>query len=260
MKLKLIALAAMLAAGSANAAIDNGKLSGNGEMFLVVNDAVAGYSFVGDLGIAMDSFNGAVSQSFNLNGFSQWGSFMTAIGGNLNNAVFAVLAQDSLGSTAGADRMLVSTSSAVSEADMEATKSNNFASAATQMNTWLDSLNNNTNVVGGDMNTVANGSAYSVVGSGTYFDDEIQGYIKNKLTYSVYTDANEAAKFGMQVTGGTQSSLAATIYTPYAGSFTVDGTTLAYTVAAVPEAETYAMMLAGLGLVGFMVSRRRNAA
>ncbi len=30
------------------------------------------------------------------------------------------------------------------------------------------------------------------------------------------------------------------------------------TIAAVPEAETYAMMLAGLGLVGFMVSRRRN--
>lgn len=31
------------------------------------------------------------------------------------------------------------------------------------------------------------------------------------------------------------------------------------TVAMIPEAETYAMMLAGLGLVGFMVSRRRTA-
>jgi hypothetical protein len=30
-------------------------------------------------------------------------------------------------------------------------------------------------------------------------------------------------------------------------------------IAAVPEAETYAMMLAGLGLVGFMVARRRQA-
>ncbi|OYY57703.1 MAG: hypothetical protein B7Y50_14860, partial [Hydrogenophilales bacterium 28-61-11] len=27
----------------------------------------------------------------------------------------------------------------------------------------------------------------------------------------------------------------------------------------VPEAETYAMMLAGLGLVGFMISRRRGS-
>ncbi|MEW6120421.1 MAG: flocculation-associated PEP-CTERM protein PepA [Pseudomonadota bacterium] len=33
-----------------------------------------------------------------------------------------------------------------------------------------------------------------------------------------------------------------------------------YLVMQVPEAETYAMMLAGLGLVGFMVSRRRSAA
>lgn len=31
-----------------------------------------------------------------------------------------------------------------------------------------------------------------------------------------------------------------------------------FTAAAVPEAETYGMMLAGMGLVGFMVSRRRG--
>jgi hypothetical protein len=29
-------------------------------------------------------------------------------------------------------------------------------------------------------------------------------------------------------------------------------------ITAVPEAETYAMMLAGLGLVGFMARRRRS--
>ncbi|MFZ5574895.1 MAG: FxDxF family PEP-CTERM protein [Pseudomonadota bacterium] len=34
----------------------------------------------------------------------------------------------------------------------------------------------------------------------------------------------------------------------------------ALAAAPVPEAETYAMMLAGLGLVGFMVSRRRSSA
>lgn len=34
----------------------------------------------------------------------------------------------------------------------------------------------------------------------------------------------------------------------------------ALAAAPVPEAETYAMLLAGLGLVGFMVSRRRGAA
>jgi len=43
------------------------------------------------------------------------------------------------------------------------------------------------------------------------------------------------------------------------GLWTLQGGTLTYSVAAVPEAETYAMMLAGLGLVGFMVRRRRHA-
>ncbi|MHB1077285.1 PEP-CTERM sorting domain-containing protein [Thiobacillus sp.] len=259
-KLNALAAAALLvAAGSANAELI-GAGSGNGEMFLVVNDAVAGYSFVGDLGIAMDSFNGAASQSFNLNGFSQWGSFMTAIGGTLNNANFAVLAADSTGSTAGSDRMLVSTSSFVSEADIEFTKSNNFGNATNSMLAWQTSLNNSTDVVGGDMDTVANGSAYSVKGSTTYFDTAIGEKIKNNLAYSVYTDANEVANFGLQVTGGSSSTLSPTIYTEYAGDFTVNGTTLDYAVAAVPEAETYAMMLAGLGLVGFMVSRRRNVA
>lgn len=38
----------------------------------------------------------------------------------------------------------------------------------------------------------------------------------------------------------------------------VSNTTTLYSMAAVPEAETYAMLLAGLGLVGFM-ARRRNA-
>ena len=45
------------------------------------------------------------------------------------------------------------------------------------------------------------------------------------------------------------------------GLWTLQGSTLTFAnpAAAVPEAETYAMMLAGLGLVGFMVRRRRNA-
>ena len=254
----LVAAALLVAAGSANAAIDN-SLTGNGEMFLVVNDAIAGYSFVGDLGIQMDSFNSAASQSFNLNSFSQWSPFLAAVGGNLGNATFAVLATDSTGSTAGSDRILVTTSDFVTADDIQTTSSSSLGSAATQMNTWLGLLNANTDVLGGDMNSVANGSVYSTAGTTTYFQTAIGESLKNKLPYNVYANTNDVANFGLHVTGGTQSSLAPTIYTAYEGGFTVNDMSLDYTVAAVPEAETYAMMLAGLGLVGFMV-RRRNAA
>ena len=34
--------------------------------------------------------------------------------------------------------------------------------------------------------------------------------------------------------------------------------TTAFTISAVPEPETYALMLAGLGFVGFQISRRRR--
>lgn len=263
-KLNAFIVAALLsAAGSANAAISD-SLSGNGEAFLVVNDDISGFSFVGDLGIAMDSFNSTAPQTFNLNNFSQWGAFMTAIGGNLNHTgpngervTFAVLATDSTGSTAGSDRMLFTTAGTVTEDDIEFTKSNGFGGATTQMDYWLSLLNSNSDVVGGDMNTVANGSAYSAAGSTTYFDTAIGGYIKNKLAHSTYVNANEAGNFGLNKTGGSQSTLAPTIYTEYAGDFAIDATTNTLVYAPIPEAETYAMMLAGLGLVGFMV-RRRN--
>jgi hypothetical protein len=78
------------------------------------------------------------------------------------------------------------------------------------------------------------------------------------LSYSILVNANEAANFGLNYNAST-SGLASTGYTSFSGGFMINGTSLDYTVAAVPEAETYAMMLAGLGLVGFMV-RRRNAA
>jgi hypothetical protein len=251
----LVAAALLVAAGSANAAISNAA-TGNGEMFLVVYDTTAGYSFVGDLGIAIDSFDSASTQSFNLNGFSQWTPFLGAVGGNLGNAQFAVLGADSVGNAAGGRRMLVTSAGDVTADDITATQNSFFRTATTSMDTWLGLLNSNTDVVGGDMDSVANGSAYSTSGSSTYFDN-IDGNIQNNLKHNVLVNAGGVANFGLQSNSST-SLLSPTAYMPYAGNFTVNGAKLDYTVAAVPEAETYAMMLAGLGLVGFMVSRRRN--
>jgi len=255
----LVAAALLVAAGSANAAIST-STSGNGELFMVVSDTTAGYSFVGDLGIAMDSFNANLGQSFDLTSYSQWSAFYSAIGGTLNNATFAVLAVDSTGTAAGSDRMWVTSSTAVTAADIGGTKNNKMGAATNKADTLLGNLNTNTGTLGGDMNTVANGSAYSSSAeTATYWYATVADQMQNNLPFRTFADANEAANFGFMSNSGATSTLTPINYTEAAGQWTVGAGSLNYAVAAVPEAETYAMMLAGLGLVGFMVRRRNNA-
>jgi hypothetical protein len=74
---------------------------------------------------------------------------------------------------------------------------------------------------------------------------------------------------GDLVTGSTDTSVSvSSVLSAGAYSFKVRGFAdgeltnqgiYTFSAAAVPEAETYGMMLAGLGLVGFMVSRRRGS-
>jgi len=70
---------------------------------------------------------------------------------------------------------------------------------------------------------------------------------------------NGALNFYFLTNGNATAAQQASV-SKYLGQWTFDATTaqLTYATAPVPEAETYAMMLAGLGLVGFMAARRRN--
>jgi hypothetical protein len=267
----LVAAILLIAAGSANAAINNGQPTGNlpgtagngvdgtGELFLVVTDISKGYSFVGDLGVGMNGFLGTsnTSNSWSLGGFTAWTPFVTAIGGNLNNATYAVYAFDNIGATSTANNKRLLTTIAAG-GDISGTNNGKLGTAIGTANatTWLvagvqaDGYNQLN-----DHDTLANGSSYTNSPQ-AYSDAKIFKDLNNNLPFDTTTTASGTADFWLL---GNSSSTGLALANTYqqAGQFSLSGGTLAYTVAAVPEAQTYALMLSGLGLVAFMV-RRRN--
>jgi len=314
MKLKMIALAAMLAAGSANAAIDTGLASGNGELMLnlkwkdtALADGNQSVSAAFDLGITMDY---AVA-NFNTAGFSQsWdlGSYGGAFSTFTSAAVMAdaemnVFALDGT-ETAGApgEKRLVSTTNGINAAGSAVS----LTSATTPSNSNFNNIFGNVTVtnflvaVNGSAShdSDANGASNANATSGNAWFDNGTGMEKfgnlsafdstNKFDGAygagtgVLAGQAKALPFYMVVASSTSGPAKATM-TPFGfdvdgdgvvefdnngavaggtseyGLWTLQGSTLTYSVAAaVPEAETYAMMLAGLGLVGFMVRRRKS--
>ncbi|MBT9538315.1 PEP-CTERM sorting domain-containing protein [Thiobacillus sp.] len=315
MKLKLIALAAMLAAGSAQAAIDTGTLSGNGELLLnlkwkdtALTDGNQSASAAFDLGITLDyaaaNFNTAgFSQSWDLSSYgNQLATFTGTTNLNIANAEMNVFAIDGSGTNPG-DIRLVSTTGGISATGSALS----LTAASIPNNGTLNSIPGNVTVVNffaavngsSSHSLVANGASNADASSGAaWFDNGtgmdkfgnqaifdttgkfdgsyaagtgvLAGQAKALPFYMVTTssdtptDKATMSAFGFDVDGDgvvefdNNGALAGG--TSEIGLWTLQGNTLTYSVAAaVPEAETYAMMLAGLGLVGFMVRRRRNA-
>lgn len=261
----LVAAALLVAAGSANAAIDNGNTTnGTGSLFLVVTDTTAGYSFVGDLGVGMDSFLGAsnVSNSWSLGNFSAWSAFTTAIGGDLTNAKYSVYALDNVGATTTVEAKRLLTTVAVGDdvAGNYTTANNKVGGAVgTAVNTTflVTGVQTDSNNLMNDHDTVADGSSYTNTSKPlAYAEAALNGdSLKANMPFVTTVAAADSADFWLLGNSSSATLAQANTYMQ-AGQFSLSGTALNYTVAAVPEADTYAMMLAGLGLVGFMARRR----
>ncbi|WP_310448386.1 PEP-CTERM sorting domain-containing protein [Thiobacillus sp.] len=313
MKLKLIALAAMLAAGSAQAAIDTGSVSGNGELLLnlkwkdtALNDGNQSVSAAFDLGITLDyaaaNFSTAgFSQSWDLSSYgSQLATFTGATNLVMANAELNVFALDSTGTNPG-DTRIVSTTSGINTTGSSLSLTNasipsngtfNAIFSSTVVNNYLVAVNNssshdsaangasNADATGGNalftdtMDKFGQTSGFDSTGKfdGSYAAGTgvLAGQAKALPFYMVAASSTDPfakatmTAFGFDVDGDgviefdNNGAVAGGVVET--GLWTLQGNTLTYSVAAaVPEAETYAMMLAGLGLVGFMVRRRRNA-
>jgi hypothetical protein len=291
----LVAAALLVAAGSANAAID-GAFSAKGE--LMINfisqggpSASAGgddISAVFDLGVSMNDFLTHKNQA----GYTQTWSLTTANYGSAWNDLLAfsaddtkiefnVIALDNTGQADAGSRYLttndIATYSSLTNAnlngfenmDQYVTANNGRGTHATEVNgastavatdpsntyfrlvngagqgdTWLTKTTDTTKTLATAQNfwfltnngLVANGQAAK---SAFGFDLDLDGILE--------ADNNGSAAGGFSEFGEWSVNAAA-------------GTVTFSNPVAVPEASTYGMMLAGLGLVGFMARRRMNRA
>ena len=261
-QLKALAAAAILAASSpAQAAIDLAG-SGNSSFVLTVRDTIANVSASFDLGKNYLDFNqvataGAVSTvtdlgttfSWDLAGNADysaaWTSFIGAA--TLPNIQYAITAADNLGAGAGS-RGYITT--------LAATGGNLTTSAMTT------ALGNFDTYIGTQPHVAANGSLFSNTADNAktiYNNNRVGGTQTGPTTLGVI-----GSSLGViQVTG---SASAFTNSTPTVfgngAKFTLasNGGLLYSTnsIAPIPEADTWAMMLLGLGFMGF-VARRKQA-
>lgn len=242
--LTVAAVAAMSMSGAANAIPLN-------NMFLVAFDNITKNSFVADLGFAASTFtNITLATPITFTGNSNWNSF--AANSTAANTVYQVLGYDG-------GQNLFSTSNDITTPG--ATIRYNQATA--QFNAggvFLNFLNANP----GATNYVASTATF---GKGSEIGIDWTTAFNNFTTVAALGANDNFYKITRPAGARNSTNLVLTTYTgdTTANSYWNLSTTgvLSYTVpaavAAVPEADTSAMMLAGLGLMGFVARRRRAA-
>ena len=270
-QLKALAAAAILAATLPSQAATTSAVSGNSSLVLAVYDTTASISALFDLGKDYSDFNvsGAsfansgvtnpgTSFSWNLASgdyAAAWSLFNTTA--TLPNIKYAVVAQDTSGlvSVAG-NRGLISSYSATAASPT----SGQLGTIAGNFDSYVSGNGLGSNVTYENHSVVANGGSVSSAGSSyalPYFTsgknfgvgNTAAGAIGSDLGVFQYTNAGLSTFTPATTTifgNGAKFNLAS------------NGSLIYSTVAAVPEADTWAMMLLGLGFMGF-VARRKQA-
>ena len=256
MKLNKILAAALIAASSASsmaAIITPG--TGNGELSLVLWDAVDKVSYTKDLGVTLDAFDPAAALSYSLND-TYFASFLAIANTTAGGISFAVIGGDSV--AAGGRRVFTTIDNTVTPLSGSLTVSaNSYINAFQFANNLLG--DNQTNTNGSSFALPADGQAYALFGIGSNVG--VPGLLNAATGWTtgnaIGTDAAFRG-FNAASTGGTQAA-----QTTFAGVWNVVNTggafTANYSVAAVPEADGIAMALAGFGALGFVALRRRQS-
>jgi len=253
--LKTLAAAVVMAAAaaSANAAIDNGA-GGNGELFFSAWDGQTSYSF--DLNVSIDAFETSKNAAGLLN-LSYGADFTSSFGDWVSTADTSKLEWNILATDTAGQRRILAT---VGAASLPATNKTNdvLRTAAGNIQTSIIAINS---LLTGNSAVTTSITAPSYAGVMSSFYPKFGFDTTGNL-------ANDSYATGMVFEKTTAN---ATGILPGVNTAYVDDTvavrawlgsdnTLHIAAAAVPEPSEYAMLLAGLGMIGFMARRRGNRA
>lgn len=257
----VVAALALTASMSASAAMTN-AMSGDSSLVLTLLDNTNNISATFDLGFSHTTFDRNSSFSWNIsagNYGDAWSSFWTTA--NAATTQWAVVSADaSPVATAAATNSVFTTVSTLA----------NVLPSYTQLSTGTGTFDGyiNANNLIGNHQAVANGASSATAGNAWAETSSAYGNTGYYGNQSGFGDTTGAINSNLNVytyTANGTSGLTKVVRSQYATTtgfnpyFNMSSTgTLTYTAAAVPEADTWAMLLAGLGLMGF-IARRRTA-
>ena len=258
--LVVAAIAAMtMSAGAANAGMTNAA-SGDSSLILTLLDNTNNISATFDLGLNYSTLPTAASQVWNLAASADystaWTSFLSVA--NLTGSKWAVYAGDNVGSGAGSRGLVTTyasgtgmTQSQLSTA-MGTAAMDGYINANNPLGTHPAALNGASPAISGA--AFAESAAY---GTGSKINNQGGIIVMKGLDQSM-----DVVKLAFVGTNNLAQVSFTTLGNAYGNStFNMSSNgVLSYNVAAapVPEADTWALLLAGIGMMGFMVRRRTS--